>query len=143
MTGGKIYGNETAASGGGICVGDATASLTISGGTISNNHANGTTATSGGGGVSLVKGAGITLNGGTISGNDAARSGGGIYAAAGSSGTIGNIQLNGGTISGNTAKGTTTACGGGGICLNDYTKWQSSMARGLPETLPNMAAAFI
>ena len=65
MTGGKIYGNETAASGGGICVGDATASLTIYGGTISNNHANGTTATSGGGGVSLVKGAGITLNGGT------------------------------------------------------------------------------
>ncbi|WP_306576203.1 hypothetical protein [Anaerotruncus massiliensis (ex Togo et al. 2019)] len=122
MTGGKIYGNETAASGGGICVGDATASLTISGGTISNNHANGTTATSGGGGVSLVKGAGITLNGGTISGNDAARSGGGIYAAAGSSGAIGNIQLNGGTISGNTAKGTTTAYGGGGICLNDYTK---------------------
>lgn len=35
---------------------------------------------------------------------------------------IGNIQLNGGTISGNTAKGTTTAYGGGGICLNDYTK---------------------
>lgn len=102
-------------------MGDATASLTISGGTISNNHANGTTATSGGGGVSLDKGAESRSTAEHFR-KRRRRASGGASTPPREFRRHRQYPAERWNHLGNTAKGTTTAYGGGGICLNDYTK---------------------
>jgi hypothetical protein len=121
---GKITGNASNSSGGGVHI--ETGTFTMSGGAISNN--------SGGGGVQVQTGT-FTFNGGTISGNTGwgagVRIGGGTFIM--NSGTIsgnengtfggmnnhgggvyvssGTFTMNGGIISGNTARGGS----GGGV----------------------------
>lgn len=104
-------GKRTSGSGGGIVVASS-GTLTVSGGTISNNSA-----ASNGGGIYGSSSATITLSGGTIS-NNSAKKGGGVYAAVSSTTTI-----SGATITGNS--GTDTASSGGGVCALGTLKMTS------------------
>ena len=105
MTGGEIKSN-TANYGGGNYVKDAGATLTMSGGTISENKAEKYSTDSGrggdGGGV-YIDGAKFTLKlGTTISNNTADKDGGGVTVFGG------EFTMEGGVIQGNTVTGTST-----------------------------------
>ena len=112
---GKIINNtaENNGNGGGICVGTSedtdenTGTLTMTGGEISSNTANG------GGGIAVLHGT-FTMSKGKVSGNTATTKGGGIlgfsYGRA-----KGKITVSGGEISSNTA-GISGTNAGGGIC---------------------------
>ena len=141
LTSGTISGNTGYAFGGGIDS-TAAATITINGGTISNNtvtagigggmncgtnvtcginagtitgnKANGSAGGTGnGGGVSANVGATLYLVDGTISNNTAQRYGGGIF-VSGSSTVLSKLVMSGGTITGN----KTTTNGGGGIQMD-------------------------
>ena len=96
FSGGEIR-NNTAEWGGGV-FNAGWATLTLNGGTISNNSA-----WSNGGGVYTQSGAALTLNGGAISNNIAWSNGGGVH-------NSGTLTMNSGTISNNPAWGN-----GGGV----------------------------
>ena len=130
-TGGKITGGW-ARQGGGIYV-EAGGELTISGGTITGNHADTKDGGYGFGGAVENHGT-LTITGGVITGNTAGQFGGGIHnegtlnMTGGSitdntAGTYGGaiysnstVSISGATISGNTAES-----GGGGICCEGGT----------------------
>ncbi|MCL2360570.1 MAG: hypothetical protein FWC73_02010 [Defluviitaleaceae bacterium] len=85
----SIHNNIAATSGGGINIGANGAIVTMNGGSISHNTANGTAITAGGGGVFLAAGANsrFNFNGGTINDNHAVSKGGGIFASTFTSGS--------------------------------------------------------
>ena len=105
MTGGEIKSN-TANYGGGIYVKDAGATLTMSGGTISENKAEKYSTDSrrgGDGGGVYIDDAKFTLKlGTTISNNTADKDGGGVTVFGG------EFTMEGGVIQGNTVTGTST-----------------------------------
>ena len=95
MTGGKISGNRSTATGGGgvYLIGDGTdrsATFAMEGGEISGNSAKAT-----GGGVYVEQGT-FRLTGGEITGNEATNGGGGVHLAA-----EGVLKMTGGEITGN------------------------------------------
>ena len=112
---GKIINNtaKNIGNGGGICVGtrentdDNTGTLTMTGGEISGNTANG------GGGIAVLHGT-FTMSDGKVSGNTATTKGGGIFGFNVGK-AKGEITVSGGEISDNTA-GTSGTNAGGGIC---------------------------
>jgi len=112
---GKIINNtaKNIGNGGGICVGtrentdDNTGTLTMTGGEISGNTANG------GGGIAVLHGT-FTMSDGKVIGNTATTKGGGIF-GFNLDKAKGEITVSGGEISGNTAK-TSGVNAGGGIC---------------------------
>jgi len=124
----SIINNSTFGHGGGVALTAVGASLTMTGGSISNNTASDLTIHTGnshGGGVAITTSSAVfTMSGGTISGNTALGSawasaaagpgighGAGVWIAAGA----GNLfTMTGGTISNNTATG-----GGGGIFTSE------------------------
>lgn len=97
-----IGGYASALWGGGVRVLNGT--LTLSGGTIRDNHS------INGAGV-LLMGGSFTMNGGEISGNTANNNGGGVYINRDDA----KFELNGGKISGNTASA------GGGVYVYNET----------------------
>ncbi|EPF30475.1 hypothetical protein HMPREF9194_00792 [Treponema maltophilum ATCC 51939] len=115
---GEISGNtaENNGLGGGICVGtdadanENTGTLTMTGGEISDNTANG------GGGIAVLHGT-FTMSKGKVSGNTAAQKGGGIfgYYYSSTDEAKGEITVLDGEISGNTAEASGVMAGGG-IC---------------------------
>jgi uncharacterized repeat protein (TIGR02543 family) len=139
MTGGTISGNSVepsvtnslrgAGSGGGIFVGKGNGTVSITGGTISNNYCTAT-----GGGIYAEEGVKVTIGGSAvISENHSGQGGGGVHAR----GTVivqenaqisGNLaQLNGGGIQGNvvvieggTISGNTAPTGGGVSAINTF-----------------------
>ena len=98
--GGTITGGYTTGYGGGIQVGGT---LTLNGGAITGNRAEGANNKSGGGGVALSSGAEFNMCGGAITGNATGSAngnqGGGVYIGSG------YFYLSGGAISGNTSSG--------------------------------------
>lgn len=112
---GKIINNtaENNGNGGGICVGtiedtdENTGTLTMTGGEISGNTANG------GGGIAVLHGT-FTMSDGKVIGNTAATKGGGILGFSLRK-AKGEITVSGGEISSNTA-GSSGTNAGGGIC---------------------------
>ena len=103
MTGGKIKGNETIASGGGLIV-HLNSQFTMFGGEISGNKS-GTNA----GGVSVSSGSTFKMTDGEISGNEAASSGGGVVIQSNSI-----FDMIGGEISDNKAGNN-----GGGVIVSN------------------------
>ncbi|MCL2360572.1 MAG: hypothetical protein FWC73_02020 [Defluviitaleaceae bacterium] len=77
----SISGNIATSSGGGVNLQSNGSLFTMNGGSITENHANGTVTIAGGGGIFVAAGASshVTLNSGTISNNHAAGAGGGIF----------------------------------------------------------------
>ena len=117
LSSGTIKGNEAAGNGGGIaCAVDTSYTLTISGGTVTENKA-----LNGGG----VYGGAIGMTGGTISSNTATNTavtdeycgGGGIFA------DTYYLILTGGSIQGNISKGN-----GGGVLMRDSYLYMSGSA---------------
>ncbi len=110
IKGGEISNNVAKGNGGGLYVCNRS-TLTMSGGTISQNKSQATDAYSGGGGVFVEGGGRFTMSGGTISGNEAALDGGGVCVK-------GRLTINGANavISGNKAKY------GGGV----YAEYENS-----------------
>ena len=111
INGGTISNNTVSTGmGGGVHLG-TNVTGTMTNGTITANHANGTESSTGnGGGMSIQTTANMTISGGTISNNVANRYYGGI-ALLGNTTNSGELTISGGTISGNTA----TNYDGGGI----------------------------
>ena len=111
INGGTISNNTVSTGmGGGVHLG-TNVTGTMTNGTITANHANGTESSTGnGGGMSIQTTANMTISGGTISNNVANRYYGGI-ALLGNTTNSGELTISGGTISGNTA----TNFDGGGI----------------------------
>ena len=113
---GQILQNTAFDNGGGIYSTGNNSNVTISGGTIFANKANGITPGNGNGGGIFYAGTGLgklTMDGGTIggsssSGGNTAIRGGGIYGGSGS-----NIDIQGGSITGNSSSGSKSADGGG------------------------------
>lgn len=132
MKNGTISGN-TGLNGGGVdTIGNAT--MTMSGGTISGNKAEGTNGGNGGG--VRANGASFTMSGGTISGNTAVNGGGlftesadgGAITLSGSAKISDNKATNGGgiraggvsfTMSGGEISGNEATTNGGGVWLNN------------------------
>ena len=112
---GKIINNtaENNGNGGGICVGtqadtnENIGTLTMTGGEISGNTANG------GGGIAVLHGT-FTMSDGKVIGNTAAQKGGGIFGYNVGK-AKGEITVSGGEISYNTAEASGVNAGGG-IC---------------------------
>ena len=112
---GKIINNtaENNGNGGGICVGtqadtnENIGTLTMTGGEISGNTANG------GGGIAVLHGT-FTMSDGKVIGNTAAQKGGGIFGYNVGK-AKGEITVSGGEISYNTAEASGVTAGGG-IC---------------------------
>jgi len=96
MNGGSISGN-TAQHGGGGVQAQGAAAVTINGGTVSDNLADGEY-DDGGGGFLVYESAALTVTGGEIKGNSSASRGGGISVCDDAT-----LVLSGGTISHNTA----------------------------------------
>ena len=103
IAGGVIEHNDNSMLGGGIYAERGT--VTVSGGVIRNNRANGSYAS--GGGIFMQVPGTLYITGGEISGNEAGRDGGGIQCD-------GELHLSGGTITGNHASGN-----GGGMALTE------------------------
>lgn len=113
VSGGSMTNNTANRAGGAIEVRDV-ASVSLDGVTIDGNTAN-TTATGGGGngGALHVTGAGnVGISNSQITGNIAAAEGGGLWNNAGT------MTIDGSTISGNAANGTAADNGGGGVFNN-------------------------
>lgn len=92
MSGGTISNNVSANGGsGGVCLDVSGSTITMSGGEIKGNSA-----TSYGGGISVVNGVTFTMTGGKVLNNTSATHGGGIHCRTGS-----NIYITGGEVSGN------------------------------------------
>jgi len=106
MNGGTISEN-TATHGGGIYISAGT--FTMNDGVISSNIVS-----SGGGGVYIGKNVTFNMNNGTISDNTANGSGGGVYVGYDNGGG-GTFNMRGGTISGNTA-----GSNGGGVFTHQH-----------------------
>ncbi len=104
-TNGTITGGNTTSRGGGILV-EESGSLTISGGSVSDN-----TALNGGG--IAINGGSLTISGGKISNNNATGAAGGVLVNPNSTGT-----MTGGIISGNTAE---LNCGGLYVTQSSFT----------------------
>lgn len=89
MSNGTITANSaTTTNGGGIAVVGGSASLALSGGTISSN----TSKTVGAGIYIGTSGAKVTMTGGTITANSATTNGGGVYADSGTTFTMSNAN---------------------------------------------------
>jgi len=109
MNSGKISGNTTTGSGGGVYVTGASATFTMYNGEVSGNRA--TTSNGGGGGVYVTSSGTFTMEGGAVSDNTVINSasvyGGGVYVA-------GIFTMSGGEVSGNEAPS-----GGGGVHITN------------------------
>ncbi|MCL1815926.1 MAG: hypothetical protein FWG27_08940 [Treponema sp.] len=120
IDGGKISGNRSAVTGGGVAAAGQNCILVFKSGEISNNQAQG------GGGVAVYQGSRFTLSGGIIHDNTADMAGGGVMVNQQSS-----FTMEGGGVRGNRSSGS-----GGGIVLLDG----SSFVLEDGEILGNIAA---
>ncbi|MDR3282607.1 MAG: hypothetical protein LBS92_03225 [Candidatus Methanoplasma sp.] len=122
--GAKITGNVSPSGGGAIYLSYAS-TLTMDGGEISGNKANGAfssglnTGNEGGGGVFMLRDSVFIMNGGKITGNTAVVGGGVLVASKDSSQTIAGPKFifNGGEVSGNTATALGDPLVAGGMVL--------------------------
>jgi hypothetical protein len=113
LDGTTVTGNTATGNGGGIDVSNASASLTMTNGTVGGATAAAKNSAANGGGI-YTAGGPLTLNGTTISGN-AGAIGGGVYVLAGTS-NLTNLTVSGNTASnvggGIVSAGTTNVSGG-------------------------------
>ena len=127
-TGAISYNTASTGNGGAICVN--TASVSITGGSITNNES----AAGNGGAVYAVSGA-VSMSGGNVSANTANLSGGGIYAESGAvtlSGS-GNGSVYSTVVSNNTARtgsGGGVYAGSGAVSVNTASLTQNSAPSG-------------